>query len=215
MASPVSTASAADLSFGSAAIHRDLSTAALIETAIHRGEGVLAANGALNVDTGDRTGRSPNDKYLEDTQDIHDSIAWGKVNKPIQPATFAELEQLAVNHLSGKQELFRFDGYAGADPDYRLNVSVITEEAWHCLFAKTLFINAPAAALRDFEPDWTILNACNLHLDDHERYGLNSPVLVETPCENINLRSERLGRSSTTSSTVPLWCRTQRLARLR
>ena len=176
----MTTASAAGLSFGSAATHRNLSTPALIEMAIRRGEGTLAANGALNVDTGDRTGRSPNDKFLEDTPDIHDSIHWGKVNRPITPEAFAELEQLGRDHLSSKADLFQFDGYAGADADYRLKVSVVTEKAWHCLFVKTLFINAPADALRGFEPDWIVLNACGHSIDDPARYGLNSSVATRS-----------------------------------
>ncbi|MCH8152276.1 MAG: phosphoenolpyruvate carboxykinase (ATP) [Planctomycetes bacterium] len=166
------------LDFGKATIHRNLSSARLIELAIGRGEGVLAANGALNVDTGDRTGRSPKDKFLEDTPAVHDSIDWGKVNQPIAPDTFAALEDLAVEHLAHKSELYRFDGYAGADPEYRLKVSVITEEAWHCLFAKTLFINLPPDELGSFEPDWMVINACNLRLTDYARYGLNSPVAI-------------------------------------
>src|SRR5687767_8945354 len=176
----ISTAprTSAVLQFGSAKIHRNLAMPHLIEIAIRRGEGVLAANGALNVDTGDRTGRSPNDKLLEDTPGIHDSIGWGKTNQPITPENFAKLEKLARNHLAKKQELFRFDGYAGADPDYRLKVSVITEEAWHSLFAKTLFINAAPEDLADFEPDWTIINACNLRLDKPAEYGVTGPVAI-------------------------------------
>ncbi len=172
------TASPAALSFGRATVHRNLSSAALFENAIRRGEGVLAANGALNVDTGERTGRSPKDKFLEDTPGIHDSIDWGTVNRPVTPETFTALEERAHRHLSGKTEVFRFDGYAGADPDYRVKVSVVTEEAWHSLFARTLFINAEPEARRHFEPDWTVINACNLRLDDWQRLGLNSPVAI-------------------------------------
>src|SRR5688572_18606261 len=102
--SAATTASSPGLAFGRATVHRDLPAAALIETAIRRGEGTLAANGALNVDTGERTGRSPKDKFLEDTPQIHASIDWGKVNLPITPANFAELERLAMAHLSGKAE---------------------------------------------------------------------------------------------------------------
>src|SRR5690606_26017556 len=113
-----------------------------------------------------------------DSPAIHDSISWGKVNQPISPENFAKLEKLARSYLSKKSELFRFDGYAGADPAYRLKVSVITEEAWHSLFAKTLFINAPANELDGFEPDWTILNACNLRLDNPAEYGVKSPLAI-------------------------------------
>ena len=161
-----------------ATVHRNLSTARLIELAIQRGEGILAANGALNVDTGARTGRSPKDKFLEDTQGIHDSIDWGKVNQPISPEHFMQLEARAMDYLSGKSDLFRFDGYAGADPAYRLKVSVVTEEAWHCLFAKTLFINAPKEDLAAFDPDWRIINACNMPLDDYESFGLNCNTTI-------------------------------------
>ncbi len=178
MTSQMSTAPVAELRFGGATIHRNLSTADLFERALGNGEGSLAANGALNVDTGDRTGRSPRDKFLEDTPDIHDSIGWGNVNRPITPERFSELEQLAIDHLSGRSDLYRFDGYAGADADYRLKVSVVTEQAWHSLFAKTLFINVAAEDLDSFDPDWTILNAGTLRLDDYAAYGLNSPVAI-------------------------------------
>ncbi|HMN95274.1 MAG TPA: phosphoenolpyruvate carboxykinase (ATP) [Phycisphaerales bacterium] len=175
------TANRIDLghAFGSATMHRNLSVPLLIEQAIRRNEGVLAANGALMCDTGERTGRSPNDKFLEDTPGIHGSIAWGKVNQPISPANFDALRDLALRHLGQKKELFRFDGYAGADPRYRLKVSVITEEAWHSLFARTLFINAPAEEIAEgFEPDWTIINACNLRIDDPVRFGVRSTLAI-------------------------------------
>ncbi|MCA9295492.1 MAG: phosphoenolpyruvate carboxykinase (ATP), partial [Phycisphaerales bacterium] len=171
----MTTASASALSFGNAIIHGNLSVPQLVERAIRNGEGELASNGALSVDTGARTGRSPKDKFLEDTPAIHDTIDWGAVNQPITPANFTALEAQVMEYLRGKEELYRFDGFAGADPDYRLKVSVITEEAWHCLFAKTLFINADENELRDFEQDWTIINACNFELKDFASFGLNSP----------------------------------------
>ncbi|MDA1007815.1 MAG: phosphoenolpyruvate carboxykinase (ATP) [Planctomycetota bacterium] len=168
----------ASLAFGSAKIHQNLSAATLIELAIRRGEGLLASNGALMCDTGERTGRSPSDKFLEDTAAIHDTIDWGKVNQPISPAHFDALATLVNGYMSKKQDLFRFDGFAGADPQYRLKVSVVTEEAWHSLFAKTLFINADAATLKNFQQDWTIINACNLTIDDPARYGLKSKLAI-------------------------------------
>jgi phosphoenolpyruvate carboxykinase (ATP) len=146
--------------------------------AVRRGEGELASNGALCVDTGDRTGRSPKDKYLEQTPGIDGNIDWGKVNRPISPENFARLESLALEHLAGRDELFRFDGYAGADPNYRLKVSVVTEEAWHSVFVKTLFINADGADLDGFEPDWMIINAGSLHVKDFADYRLDSDIAV-------------------------------------
>lgn len=172
-ATPVSV-----LSFPDTTVHRNLPVARLIETAILRSEGELASNGAIVCDTGERTGRSPADKFLEDSPSIHDTIDWGKVNQPVSAENFQRIEKLALNHLNKREELFRFDGYAGADPDYRLKVSVITEEAWHNLFAKTLFINAEPDDLATFDPDWTILNACNLKIDNHEDYGLKSSLAI-------------------------------------
>ena len=170
------TATSADLTFGSATIHRNLPTAKLVEEAVARGEGVFASNGALVSDTGERTGRSPKDKFLEDTPGIHDNIDWGNVNVGVSPEHFDALEADARKYLAQKNELYRFDGYAGADPKYRLKVSVVTEEAWHSLFAKTLFINVPKDELGNFEPDWQILNACNMPIDDPSKYGLERPI---------------------------------------
>jgi phosphoenolpyruvate carboxykinase (ATP) len=171
------TAPAASPAF-STTVHANRPAAWLIEEAIKRGEGVLAANGALAVDTGERTGRSPKDKYLEDTPGIHDSIDWGAVNRPIDPEQFAELEQMAIEHLNGRESLYRFDGYCGADPEYRLKVTAWTEFAWHCQFASTLFIKAAVEELPDFDADWTILNAATLQIDDWESRGLNGPVAI-------------------------------------
>ena len=85
--------------FGSASVHANLATARLIELALARGEGQLASNGALQCDTGERTGRSPDDKYLEDTAGIHGNINWGKVNQPISPENFEKLKAAALKHL--------------------------------------------------------------------------------------------------------------------
>ena len=100
----------AELEFGSAMLHRNLATPQLIEAAISRREGVLASNGALNVDTGERTGRSPNDKLLEDSPAVHEQIDWGTVNQPIGPEHFATLESRVREYLARRTELFRFDG---------------------------------------------------------------------------------------------------------
>ncbi len=164
------------LDFPGVTIHSNLTTAQLVEEALRRGEGVLAANGALCCDTGDRTGRSPNDKFIEDTPAIHDTIDWTTVNRPISAVNFAKVEALAHEYLKTKEELYRFDGYAGADERYRLNVSVISEEAWQSLFVSTMFIRG--ADSTDFDPDWTIVNACNFIIEDYANYGLNSGVCV-------------------------------------
>ena len=119
----------------------NLAPAELIEDAIRRGEGTLASNGALVCKTGTFTGRCPKDKYLEDTPGIHDKIWWGKVNQAITPDQFALCEQIATKYLNEQDHLYVFEGFAGAEPKHRLGVRVVTEQAWHSLFASTLFIS--------------------------------------------------------------------------
>jgi len=164
--------------FGSASIHANLAAARLVELALARGEGILAANGALNCDTGARTGRSPEDKFLEDTAKIHGNIAWGKVNQPVSAAHFDAIYAKVMEYMRAKKDVFRFDGYAGADPAYRLKVSVFTEEAWHSLFAKTLFINAEPNELPNWSNDWTIIDASRLELEDPSKYGVKSKLCI-------------------------------------
>ncbi len=164
--------------FGTAAIHSNLAVPRLVELALARGEGLLASNGAIVCDTGARTGRSPDDKFLEDTADIHGNIAWGKVNQPISTANFDRLHAKVLEHMRGQKDLYRFDGYAGGDPKYRLKVSVFTQEAWHCLFAKTLFLNATPQELQNFRSDWTIINASKLELDNPAQYGVKNKLCI-------------------------------------
>jgi phosphoenolpyruvate carboxykinase (ATP) len=103
---------------------RNLSSAELVERAIANGEGQLAANGAISCLTGDRTGRSPKDKQLEKTPGIDGKIWWGKVNTPITPQQFDMALEIAVAHLNQRPKLYTFEGYAGADPKYRLGQPV-------------------------------------------------------------------------------------------
>lgn len=128
------------LDLASHRVVKNASSAELVERAIAAGEGQLAANGALVCLTGDRTGRSPKDKQLEDTSAIHDKIWWGKVNTPVTPKQFDMALEIAVKHLNNRPKIHVFEGYAGADQKYRLGVQVVTEQAWHSLFASTLFI---------------------------------------------------------------------------
>jgi phosphoenolpyruvate carboxykinase (ATP) len=169
-------------------VHTNLSSAELIERAVAAGEGQFAANGALVCLTGDRTGRSPKDKQLEDVPSIHDKIWWGKVNTPITPAQFDAALDIAIKHLNSRPNAYVFDGYAGADSKYRLGVRVVTEQAWHALFAQTLFIRQGTAAAGvkpgekapAFKQDWTIINAGRRRLTAEEQaaMGYKAPVLI-------------------------------------
>ena len=162
---------------------RNLPAAALIEYAVAGGEGRLAANGALVCMTGDRTGRSPKDKYLEDTPEIHGKIDWGKVNQPMRPELFERAYRIAVEHLNEQPRLYSFEGWAGADVKHRLGVRVVAEQAWHALFASTLFIRQRSASDAGEGPwnhDWTVINAGRRRLTGAEQaeLGVKSPVLI-------------------------------------
>ncbi|MDF1587119.1 phosphoenolpyruvate carboxykinase [Rhodospirillales bacterium YIM 152171] len=134
---------------------RNLAPAALVTEALRRGEAELSASGALVADTGVFTGRSPGDKYVVDHPAIHEAIDWS-TNKPLAPGRFDALKARALEHLAGR-ELFVQDLYAGADPAHRLSVRVVTEQAWHSLFARNMFIRPAPSKLPGFTPDWTVL----------------------------------------------------------
>src|SRR5437764_3553083 len=120
----------------------NLAPAALYEEAVRRQEGLIAAGGPLACRTGQHTGRSPNDKFIVREASSDSQIAWGKVNRPMELAHFEALHRDLVASLSGK-ELYVQDCYAGADPAYRLPIRIVTEYAWHSLFARNLFITDP------------------------------------------------------------------------
>ena len=153
-------------------VSRNLSVPMLIEAALAREEGFLASNGAFVARTGDRTGRSPKDKYLEDTSDIHGRIWWGNVNVGVKPEVFDALLKMAEEHLSKSPRLFVSDGYVGADPKRRLRARTVTEHAWHALFVKTLFIRPTNDELGAFKPDWTILNCGKRRITPEEAQKL-------------------------------------------
>ena len=153
----------------------NLSAAVLYEEAVRRGEGVITAQGPLACRTGQHTGRSPNDKFVVREPSSEAEIAWGKVNRPIEPAQFDALHRDLLASLAGK-ELFVLDCFAGADPKYRLPVRVINEFAWHNLFCRNLFIDDPAAA-DAASPQVTIIDSPSFKADP-ARHGSNSDVMI-------------------------------------
>jgi phosphoenolpyruvate carboxykinase (ATP) len=145
-------------------VYANLSPSALTELAVTRGEGLLTATGALVAYTGDRTGRSPQDRFVVAHPPSKDAIWWGPVNRPMEPLAFERLHQKVLAYLQNR-DLFVFDGWACADPHHRLLVRVIAEKAWHALFAHCLFLRPTAAERAGFIPHVTILNACGLRAD--------------------------------------------------
>ncbi len=139
------------------AVYRNLAPARLVEKALERGEGVLSDTGALVVETGKYTGRSPDDKFIVDSPAVHDEIAWGKVNVPIEREKFEAIEAKAKAYLQGR-EVFIFDGMAGADPACTKKFRIICELASEALFINDLLIRPTAEELSGFgEPDYTLI----------------------------------------------------------
>ncbi len=145
----------------------------LYEEALRRHEGDLAQGGALVVRTGQHTGRSPNDKFIVREPSSAEHIWWGAVNRPYEPQQFEALRARVLTHLQGK-DLFVQDCFVGADPQHRRSLRVITETAWHSLFARTMFIPARTSA---FTPEFTVLHAPSF-LAEPERDGTNSPTFI-------------------------------------
>ena len=143
----------------------NLSPAELIESAIRLNEGVLTNDGALVVETGQFTGRSPKDKFIVDYQDDSSrKIDWGKVNHPISPDKFEGLLARMKKYLEGKS-VFVQDLQVGANPSTRINVRVITEQAWHSLFTRNLLIRPEMDQLTTLNPYFTILQIPSFKAD--------------------------------------------------
>ena len=145
-------------------VHRNWLAPTLVAEAVRREEACLSAGGALVATTGRFTGRSPKDKFLVAHRDLADVVDWGPVNQPLEARHFAGLLRRVMAHVAGS-ELFVQDLFAGADPAHRLKVRVITEQAWHSLFARNMFIRPAADELAGFQPDWTVLQLPSLEAD--------------------------------------------------
>jgi phosphoenolpyruvate carboxykinase (ATP) len=139
-------------------VHRNLSTPQLVEASIARGEASLAANGALVALTGARTGRSPKDKFIVEDDQTRDRIHWGKVNQRFDSDKFEALLERVIRHMA-ERDLYVMDLYAGADPDYRLPITVIAEYAWHALFVKQLFVRPQPSDFEHHAAKFTVIAA--------------------------------------------------------
>lgn len=155
----------------------NLGTAALIEHCIRRREGKLISGGALVVKTGHRMGRSPNDKFIVEEPSSRDKIWWdGKVNQPFDEKKFDRLYERLLSYLEG-EDVFIQDCFAGADPDYRIPIRVITQHAWHNLFARQLFVRPDWTKTGKHRPQFTIIHVPHFHASS-EQDGTNSEAFV-------------------------------------
>ncbi|QYJ97479.1 phosphoenolpyruvate carboxykinase [Shewanella alkalitolerans] len=160
---------------GSKQTHKNPSTAQLVEFALARGEGELTANGALVAKTGERTGRSPNDRFIVKEASSENDIDWGSVNKPFAMDAFNALWDRVATYLADK-ETFVSELEVGADPEHYQPIEVKTETAWHQLFARNLFI-VPEQFNVANKPVWQIMNAPGFECDP-ARDGTNSDATV-------------------------------------
>jgi len=155
----------------------NLGTAPLVEAAVRNGEGLLAKDGPLVVATGKHTGRSAKDKYFVRDAETENSIWWGKTNAAMTPDHFVALKADFYAELAKRDTLYVADLYGGSQPEYRVNVRVINELAWHSLFCRTLLVRPEAHELRGFVPEFTIIDLPSFRADP-ARHGCRSETVV-------------------------------------
>jgi phosphoenolpyruvate carboxykinase (ATP) len=158
-------------------VYWNLSVPALYEEAVRRREGAISVDGPLVCRTGQHTGRSPNDKFIVREASSAEHIWWSKVNRPLEPNHFDALRQRLLNYMEGR-EIFVQDCYAGADPRYRLPIRIITEQAWHSLFARHMFIDVPDSGGGPAHvPEFTLIDMPGVHAEP-AYHGTNSEVFI-------------------------------------
>jgi phosphoenolpyruvate carboxykinase (ATP) len=156
-------------------VYHNLSVPVLYEHAVKRNEGKLLQGGTFAVFSGERTGRSPKDKFVVKTPNISEDVWWGAHNQHLSVDTFERLRTKAISYLKGK-DIYLQDCVVAQDPDHQKTVRVITEQAYHSLFARTMFIpSSPKPSSSD--PDITIIHCPFLHLGG-EADGINSDAVV-------------------------------------
>ncbi len=160
-------------------VYWNLPTPSLYEESLKRHESIMAHLGPLVVRTGQFTGRSPNDKFIVKEPSSQDNIWWGKVNRPFAADRFEELHRRMASYLQGK-DVFVQDCWCGADPDHRMPVRVITQYAWHSLFAHNMFIQATPAELSTFQPEFVIIDCPGFHaFPDYDHTHSDVFILVD------------------------------------
>ena len=160
-------------------ILRNLSSQRLIEEGITNNETKMGMRGAVMVDTGIYTGRSPKDKYFVEEDLTKGNLWWGEVNQKIDSSVFDELFSLVKNfYNSESSKTYIFDGFAGADRDHRLPIRIIAKKAWQAHFANNMFIRPTTDDLTNFEPEFTIINASNISNSNYLKHKLNSETFI-------------------------------------
>ena len=158
-------------------VHHNLSQDQYRDEVIGRGEGKLSSNGTAVVTTGIFTGRSPNDRFFVLNSDSEQKIDWGEINKPLPSDSFNTLLYLVKDEMNN-QELFVFDGFAGADSRFRLPIRVVTMKAWQSHFSNNMFIRPSKDELSSFTPEFTVLNASSAKAANWAQLSLNSEIFI-------------------------------------
>ena len=161
-------------------VHRNLPVKELVDDIVKNGEGVIGLRGAAMVDTGIYTGRSPKDKYIVDEPSSNDKIWWGPVNRKISEDIFNTLYEKVVDYYNSADgsKTYIFDGFAGADSNYSLNVRIIAKKAWQAHFVHNMFIRSENGERKDFKPDFSIINASDVTNENFEEFGMNSETFI-------------------------------------
>ena len=156
-----------DVGIKNAIIRYQLTSEELQEETIKKDQGVASSLGAIAVNTGEFTGRSPKDRFIVKDAITKDEVWWSDINLPFDSNKFDLLYDKVTSYLSGK-EVFVRDSYACADESYKLNIRVITEYPWSNLFAYNMFLRPTVTELKDFSPEWTVVNAPNFMANPKE-----------------------------------------------
>ena len=172
-------------------IFYDLGTPALYEQAARRREAMIAHLGPLITRTGHHTGRSPNDKFIVKEPSTENVIAWGTVNRPMEEKYFNILLNKMFSYAENK-DLYVQDCFAGTDKEYRLPIRIITETAWHSLFARNMFLKMSREDESQHHPEFTVINMPYFQADV-ETDGTNSPVFIIV---NFSKKTVLIGGSS-------------------
>ena len=158
-----------------AKVYWNLDNISLIDLAVERGEGFLSSHGALVTETGERTGRSPNDKFIVDEETTNQDVNWGDVNISTDKAVFDRLKVQVIEYLSARESLFVQDLYCGAEESEALPIRVINQNAWHNAFARNMFVRPTDEQLETHKPQFTVYHAPHFEANDED---LNSQCFV-------------------------------------
>ena len=156
-----------ELGIKNAIVHWNLPANELAEIAVEKGMAQETNTGAITINTGEFTGRSPKDRFIVKDDLTKDAVWWGNINIPFEPEKFDKLYDKVTGYLSGK-EIYARDAYVCADPRYRANIRVVTELPWSNLFCYNMFLRPSKEEIENFEPEWTVVCAPGFMADPEE-----------------------------------------------